>query len=75
MLCLGLTFSRLTVSFRVWVRVKVQHRGTSMPGNINPVGTYQHRRTGEHPFGGVKPSFARMANTTCLSHGPAREKK
>ena len=32
-------------------------------------------RTGQHPFGGVKPSFARMANTNCLSSGPAREKK
>ena len=39
---------------------------------------HEHRRTGEHPFGGSngeKPSFARMANTTCLSRGPTREKK
>ena len=36
-----------------------------------------HRRTGQHPFGGggVKPTFARMANTTCFSRGPARDKK
>ena len=25
--------------------------------------------------GGVKPSFARMANANCLSRGPAREEK
>ena len=34
-----------------------------------------HRRTGQHPFGGVKPSFTRMANAICLSRSPAREKK
>ena len=33
-----------------------------------------HRRTDQLPLG-VKPSFARMANTNCLSRGPAREKE
>ena len=32
------------------------------------------RPTSRRTFGGVKPSFARMANTNCLSRGPAREK-
>ena len=34
-----------------------------------------HRRTGPTSIWGVKLSFARMVNTTCLSRSPARGKK